>query len=138
MLGTVAAGGAILLLLAAFDHATDRRWLAGLEVAVAASVFGTRYAVVVLYAAFTFYLVDRKRRRPGAPCGCFRAEGPITWLTVARAVFFAVGAAVEPELPVAVALAGGFVLAMVWWLLPQLTGVVRQPLGHARAVEKRQ
>ncbi|SES41601.1 MauE/DoxX family redox-associated membrane protein [Actinokineospora terrae] len=134
MLGTVAAGGAILLLLAAFDH----RWLAAVELTVAASVFLTPYAVVALYAAFTFYLVDRKRRHPGTPCGCFRGEGPVTWLVVIRAAFFAVGAALEPEVPVALALAGGFVLAMVWWLLPQLTSVVRQPLGHTRAVKQRQ
>ncbi|GAA3015128.1 hypothetical protein GCM10010483_70060 [Actinokineospora diospyrosa] len=109
-----------------------------LELAVAGSVVATPYVVVGLYAAFTFYLVDSKRRRPGAPCGCFRGEGPVTWLVVGRSAFFAVGAAVEPEVSTIVALAGGFVLAMVWWLLPQFTGVVGQSSGQARAVEERQ
>ncbi|WP_157440326.1 hypothetical protein [Actinokineospora inagensis] len=138
MVGAVAVGGAILLVIAAIGHVRGRWWLAVAELTVAASVVLTPYAVVALYGAFTFYLADRRLRRPGSPCGCFRGEGPVTWLVVGRAAFFAIGSTAEPAVQSTLALAAGFVLAMTWWLLPQLTGVVGKPLGYAGAVEHRQ
>ncbi|QFZ21260.1 MauE/DoxX family redox-associated membrane protein [Saccharothrix syringae] len=123
------AGGALLLVFAALGHARDRRALAALEVVVALSAVVTPYAVAALYAAFAVYLVRLKVRRPGAPCGCFRDAGPVTWATVGRAVVFAVGAAVEPAVPLPIALSGGFVLAMAGYLLPELAGA----FGGSRA-----
>ncbi|MEU5696214.1 MauE/DoxX family redox-associated membrane protein [Actinosynnema sp. NPDC020468] len=132
----IAAGGALLLLSAAFGHRRNRRALAFLELVVAVSVFVTPYPVAVLYAGFAGYLVVLRRRSPGAPCGCFAGEGPVTRWLVGRALFFAVGAALEPATPWLIALTGGFVLAMAGWLLPELTRVVRQPLRHTAPVEE--
>ncbi len=134
----IAFGGALLLVMAAFGHLPQRRALALWELVVAGSVLFTPYAVALLYGAFTIYLVNLRRRDPRASCGCFRGDGPVTWLVVGRAVFFAIGAAVEPGVPLPLALAGGFVLAMAGWLLPELAGVIRQPLGGTRTVEKLQ
>ncbi|GAA1296991.1 MauE/DoxX family redox-associated membrane protein [Saccharothrix xinjiangensis] len=124
-----AVGGALLLVFAALGHLRGRRALAVLELVVAASVVVTPHAVAVLYAAFAVHLARLKKRRPGAPCGCFRGEGPVTWWTVGRAVAFAVGAAAEPAAPPLIALSGGFVLAMVGYLLPQVADLRRRPSG---------
>ncbi|MFD7659912.1 MauE/DoxX family redox-associated membrane protein [Actinosynnema sp. NPDC059797] len=125
-----AVGGALLLVFAALGHLRGRRALAALELVVAASVVVTPYAVAVLYAAFAVHLVRLRKRRPGAPCGCFRGEGPVTGWTIGRAVVFAVGAAVEPAVPPLIALSGGFVLAMAGYLLPEVAGLLRPPLGR--------
>lgn len=125
-----AVGGALLLVFAVLGHLCGRRALAALELVVAASVVVTPYAVAVLYAAFAVHLVRLRKRRPGAPCGCFRGEGPVTGWTIGRAVVFAVGAAAEPAAPPLIALSGGFVLAMAGYLLPEVAGLRRPPLGH--------
>ncbi|MFC6087822.1 MauE/DoxX family redox-associated membrane protein [Saccharothrix lopnurensis] len=126
-----AVGGALLLVFAALGHRRGRRALAALEVAVAVSVVVTPYAVAALYAAFTVYLVRLRKKRPGAPCGCFRGEGPVTRVVVGRAVVFAVGAAAEPAVPPLIALSGGFVLAMAGYLLPELL----RPVGTGSSTD---
>ena len=122
-----------------------------LELAVGGSVFATQMAPtlpvpvrivplaaqIAMFTAFAMYLSVVRQRRPLAPCGCFGAEGAVTWLVVVRAGLLAVGAAVAlwtataagesgpsaapmPPMVRLAVLAGGVVLAMASWLVPVL------------------
>jgi hypothetical protein len=106
--------------------------VAALALAAPSAAVAPLAAQSALYAAFAAFLWVVRRRRPGAPCGCFRPAEPVTWLVVARAAVLAgatAGALVPgaglAALPASLrlpCLAGGFVVAMAGWLLPALVG----------------
>jgi hypothetical protein len=89
-------------------------------------------AQTVLYGGFAGYLWVVYRRRPTAPCGCFASGGRVTPLVIARALLFAAGSGaaaavvtVEATGPAGATVAlvwltGGFVTAMLGWLVPAL------------------
>jgi hypothetical protein len=94
-------------------------------------------AETAVFCAFAGYLAVVRRSRRGAPCGCFGDE-VTTWLTVGRPAVFAVGAGCAGWLapvhaaPVPwrlVSLAGGFVSAMVAWLVPLMVPSQRGASG---------
>jgi hypothetical protein len=114
----------------------------GVELLVGASVvaavlfaplraLGPLTAESVLYAAFAANLSVARHRRPAAPCGCFATDAPLSWAAVLRAGLLAGGTVVTAALGGHVAalpatvrllcLAGGLVVAMLGWLLPELT-----------------
>lgn len=106
-------------------------WLAGLEQVLRVGLT----AATVLCAAFASYLFLVLRRSPNAPCGCF-GNDRVSWWSIGRAALLALacaGAALT-ELPDGRALVtlAAVVVALMLWLLPQLTGLGAEPERTAR------
>lgn len=86
--------------------------------------------VAVGYAVLAAYTGVVRVRRPSAPCGCFGAGGPVSWLIVGRAAAFAVASGIAVLVLPAVAdlpladrswpLAPAVLIAVTAWLGPEL------------------
>ena len=76
------------------------------------------------YVAFGVATAVVVRRSPGAPCGCFSDQTPASWATVTRSAVLAVAAAVTAMTTTqatGLCLAAGAVVAVVLWVLPQVS-----------------
>lgn len=89
----------------------------------------------VVYAAFVGYLARLLRVAPGADCGCFGSDEPVTGWTVARAVLLAATSLAAVFVPGpaaslgqgAVLLGAGVVAALILTVLTSLGSLIGQP-----------
>lgn len=95
-------------------------------------------AVCALYGAFGAYAALALRRAPGAPCGCFGGDEPLTPLVPARAAVLALGSL--PALTVTppasggtrlVVLGAGVLVAVLAWAVPAVLALSSAQDGGA-------